>query len=86
LAGKKKERKLFTVHEIRRIDGEKVFQNNGKVYMLQIGGNKFYYQKNGIPIKILTGKRSGIEVIAEFRGIPSGFPNQVRQRLHPVRQ
>ncbi len=28
-------------------------------------------------MKIPEFKRSGIGIIAEFRGIPSGFPNQV---------
>ncbi len=44
--------------------------------MLQIGGNKFYNKKNKILITIPESKRFGIEIIAEFRGIPSGFPNQ----------
>jgi hypothetical protein len=37
----------------------------------------FYDPKHKIPIKILAGKRYGIKIIAEFCGIPSGFPNQV---------
>jgi hypothetical protein len=41
----------------------------------RIGGNTFYDRKNKIPIKILESKRSKIGIIAEFRGIPNGFPN-----------
>ncbi len=44
--------------------------------MFRIGGNTFYDRKNKIPMKILEFKRSGIGLIAEFRGIPNGFPNQ----------
>ncbi len=62
------------MHKIRRIDGGKVFQNSGNAF--QIGGDKFYNQKNRILIKIPAGKRSGIGMIAEFFGIPSRFPNQ----------
>ncbi len=62
------------MHEIRRIDYGKVFQNSQNVF--QIGGNKIYDRKNGILIEIPAGKRSGIGIIAQFRGIPSGFPNQ----------
>ena len=43
--------------------------------MFRIGGNTFYNQKNKIPMKILEFKRSGIGLIAEFRGTPNGFPN-----------
>ncbi len=45
--------------------------------MFRIGGNTFYDRKNKIPMKILEFKRSGIGLIAEFRRIPNGFPNQV---------
>jgi hypothetical protein len=41
----------------------------------RIGGNTFYDRKNKIPIKIPESKRSKIGIIAEFRGIPNGFPN-----------
>ncbi len=44
--------------------------------MFRIGGNTFYDWKNKILIKIPEFKRSGIGLIAEFRGIPNGFPNQ----------
>ncbi len=44
--------------------------------MFRIGGNTFYNQKNKILMKILEFKRSGIGIIAEFRGIPRGFSNQ----------
>ncbi len=30
-----------------------------------------------IAMKVLEFKRSGIRIIAEFRGFPNGFPNQV---------
>jgi hypothetical protein len=63
---------IFTVHEIRRINGRKVFQNSGNVF--QIGGNMFYDRKNKIPIKIPAAKRSGIGILAEFHEIPSRFP------------
>ncbi len=36
------------------------------------------FPKNWILMKILEFKRSGIRKIAEFRGIPSGFPNQAK--------
>jgi hypothetical protein len=49
--------------------------------MFRIGGNTFYNLKNKIPMKIPEFKRSGIGIIAEFRGIPSGFPNQDRSKL-----
>ncbi len=39
--------------------------------------NTFYNQKNKIPMKIPEFERSRIGLIAEFRGIPNGFPNQV---------
>ncbi len=45
--------------------------------MFRIGGNTFYDRKNKIPMKILESKRSEIGKIAEFRGIPNGFPNLV---------
>ncbi len=45
--------------------------------MFRIGGNTFYDRKNKIPKKIPEFKRSGIGSIAEFGGIPNGFPNQV---------
>jgi hypothetical protein len=41
----------------------------------ELAGNTFYDRKNKIPMKILEFKRSGIGLIAEFRGIPDGFPN-----------
>jgi hypothetical protein len=44
--------------------------------MFRIGGNTFYDQKNKILMKIPELKRSRIGLIAEFRGIPSGIPNQ----------
>jgi hypothetical protein len=47
--------------------------------VFRIGGNTFYDRKNKIPIKIPKFKRSGIGLITEFRGIPTGFPNQVAQ-------
>jgi hypothetical protein len=63
------------MHEIRRIDGGRGFRTSRNV--LRIGRNKFYDQKNEIPMKILEFKRSQIGIIAEFYGIPNGFPNQV---------
>jgi hypothetical protein len=65
---------LFLVQEFGIIDGGKVFLNIGNVF--QIGRSMFYDRKNKIRIKIPAKKRSGIEIIAEFCGIPSGFPNQ----------
>jgi hypothetical protein len=38
------------MHEIRRIDGGRIFQTGRNVF--QIGGNTFYDQKNEIMIKI----------------------------------
>jgi hypothetical protein len=63
------------MHEIRRIDGGRGFQTSRNV--LRIGRKKIYDQKNEIPMKILEFKRSRIGIIAEFCGIPNGFPNQV---------
>ncbi len=48
--------------------------------MFRIGGNTFYDWKNKIPMKIPEFKRSGIGLIAEFRRIANGFPNQDRHR------
>jgi hypothetical protein len=62
------------MHEIERINGGRGFQTGRNV--LQIGRNKFYNHSNKILMKILEFKRSGIGIIAEFRGIPSKFPNQ----------
>jgi hypothetical protein len=56
-----------------RIDGKRGFQIGKNV--LRIGRNTFYDQKNKIPMKIPEFKRSGIGLIAEFRGILNGFPN-----------
>jgi hypothetical protein len=64
----------FLIHEIGRIDGGRGFQTGKNVF--RIGGNTFYDQKNKIPMKIPEFKRSGIGLIAEFRKIPNGFPNQ----------
>jgi hypothetical protein len=50
--------------------------------VFRIGGNTFYDQKNKILMKILEFKRSGIRLIAEFRRIPNGFPNQAQDRTH----
>jgi hypothetical protein len=52
--------------------------------MLQIGGNKFYDQKNEIPMKILELKKSGIGIIAEFRGIPTRFPTKYYSHPKPT--
>jgi hypothetical protein len=46
------------MHEIGRIDGGRGFQTSENV--LQIGRNKFYDQKNEIPMKIPKFKRSRI--------------------------
>ncbi len=51
------------MHEIGRINGRKVFQSGNA---FQICKNKFYDQKNDIPMKIPGVKRSGIHIIAEF--------------------
>jgi hypothetical protein len=67
-------RECFLIHEIGRIDGGRGFQTGENVF--QIGRNTFYDQKNTIPMKILEFKRTGIGIIAEFRRILSGFPNQ----------
>ncbi len=64
----------FPIHEIGRIDGRRGFQTGKNVF--RISDNKFYDQKNKIPIKILEFKRSGIKLITEFHGIPNRFPNQ----------
>jgi hypothetical protein len=44
--------------------------------MFRIGRNTFYVWKNKIPMKIPEFKRFRIGIIAEFCGIPNGFPNQ----------
>ena len=43
--------------------------------MFRIGRNTFNDRKNKFLMKIPEFKRSGIGLIAEFRGIPNGFPN-----------
>jgi hypothetical protein len=43
--------------------------------VFRIGGNTLYDQKNIILMKIPEFKRSGIGLIAEFRGIPNRFLN-----------
>jgi hypothetical protein len=64
----------FPIHEIGRIDGGRGFRTEKNVFT--IGGNTFYDRKNKILMKIPDLKRTGIRLIAEFRGIPNGFPNQ----------
>jgi hypothetical protein len=68
-------RERFPIHEIGRIDGRRGFQTKKNVF--RIGGNTFYDRKNKIPMKIPEFKGSRIGLIAEFRGNPNGFPNQV---------
>jgi hypothetical protein len=63
----------FPIHEIGRIDGGRGFQTRKNVF--RIDGNTFYDRKNKIPMKIPESKRCEIRIIAEFRGIPNGFPN-----------
>jgi hypothetical protein len=65
---------LRSINEIGRIDGGRGFQTGENVF--RIGRNTFYDRKNEIPMKIPEFKRSGIGLIAEFRGIPNRFPNQ----------
>jgi hypothetical protein len=71
----KKRRECFLFHEIGRIDGRRGFQTSRNVF--RIGVNTLYDQKNEILMKIPEFKRSRIGIIAEFRGIWSGFLNQV---------
>jgi hypothetical protein len=66
-------REHFPIHEIGRIDGRRGFRTGKNVF--RIGGNTFYDWKNKILIKIPESKRSKIGIIAEFCGIPNGFPN-----------
>jgi hypothetical protein len=61
----------FSIHEIGRIDGGRGFRTGKNVF--RIGKNTFYDRKNKILLKIPEFKRSGIGLIAEFRGIPNGF-------------
>jgi hypothetical protein len=68
----------FPIHIIGRIDGRRGFQTRGNVF--RIGRNTFYDRN---PMKNLEFKRIGIGLIAEFRGIPNGFPNQ---GSHPIEQ
>jgi hypothetical protein len=49
--------------------------------MFRIGRNTFNDRKNKFLMKIPEFKRSGIGLIAEFRGIPNGFPNQGRRPI-----
>jgi hypothetical protein len=65
-------RERFPIHEIGRIDGGRGFRTRKNVF--RIGGITFYDRKNKIPMKIPESKRSKIGVIAEFHGIPNGFP------------
>jgi hypothetical protein len=74
----------FLIHEIGRIDGGRGFRTGKNVF--RIGRNTFYDRKKK-PMKIPEFKRSGIGLIAEFRGILNGFPNLVgldlRSRVRP---
>jgi hypothetical protein len=71
---KKRRPRRFPIHEIGRINGGRGFRTGRNVF--QIDGNQFYDRKNKIPMKTPEFKRSKIGIIAEFRGIPSRFPNQ----------
>jgi hypothetical protein len=73
MAGQKKRWECFPIHEIKRINGRRGFRTGRNV--LRIGRNTFYDWKNKIPIKIPEFKKSS-GIIAEFRGILSGFLNQ----------
>ncbi len=55
MAGQKKRREHFPIHDIGRIDGGRGFRTGGNV--LRIGGNTFYDRKNKIPMKIPEFKR-----------------------------
>jgi hypothetical protein len=65
--------KCFLIHEIGRIDGGRGFQT--KKMCSELAGTHFKIGKYKIPMKILESKRSEIGIIAEFHGIPNGFPN-----------
>jgi hypothetical protein len=54
--------------------------------MFRIGGNKFYDQKNEIPMKILELKTSRIGIIAEFCRILTTFHNHGVRVCPPPRQ
>jgi hypothetical protein len=45
----------------------------------ELAGTNFTIRKKN-PMKIPEFKRSGIKIIAEFRRIPNGFPNQGGER------
>jgi hypothetical protein len=47
--------------------------------VFRIDGNTFYDRKNKNLLEILEFRRSGIGLIAEFCGIPNGFPNQANK-------
>ncbi len=66
-------RERFLIHEIGRINGGRGFRTKKNAF--RIGRNTFYDRENKIPMKIPESKRSEIGIIAEFRGIPNGFPN-----------
>jgi hypothetical protein len=68
-------RERSPINEIGRIDGGRGFRTGKNVF--RIGGNTFFGWKKKIPMKIPEFKRFGIGLIAEFRRIPNGFPNQV---------
>jgi hypothetical protein len=63
-----------------RIDGGRGFRTGKNVF--RIGGNSFYDRKNKFPMKIPEFKSSGIRLIAEFHGIPNGFPNQALEEYY----
>jgi hypothetical protein len=52
----------------------------------RIGRNTFYDRKNKILMKIPELKMSGTGLIAEFPGIPNGFPNQDDVDLYNTRK
>jgi hypothetical protein len=72
-------REHFPIYEIGRIDGGRGFRTGKNVF--RICRNKFCDRKYKIPMKILESKRSEIRRIAEFRGIPSKFPNLGRNDI-----
>jgi hypothetical protein len=75
-------KKCFPIHKIGRIDGGRGFRTGKNVF--RIGGDTFYDREYKIPMKIPESKRSEIGIIAEFRGIPNGFPNLPFHHIFPL--
>ncbi len=68
---------VFRIMKLELLNCGRGFLTGGNVF--PISRNKFYDWKNEILMICFGGKKSGIGIIVEFQGIPTGFPNQALQ-------